>query len=184
LVCSGNYRKAKNYMLDNVRLKMTDDDETLLRKCIEILLGPESIEKTKFLTSTQKCEAVNRSYNACLPKNVTFLRNCHGRIHGQILRLNHGLADTVILKARVNGVKLSHGSSVIRHLLRTEYYDKLRKTTRYISRARRSRFASRQYRYKLHTDLHYSKGLTDPKPDFSSTPHLKDHAYAYSVILE
>ena len=95
-----------------LRITQTFDDEDVLRKCIEILLNPESIENTRFLTSTQKCEAVNRAYHTCIPKNVTFLRNCHGRIHGQILRLNHGPADMVVLKSRANNIRLSCGSSV------------------------------------------------------------------------
>lgn len=110
-----------------------------------------------------------------MPKNVTFLRNCHGRIHGQILKLNHGLAKSAVLKASSN--KYQVGSSVINYLLRKDATMHMRKSSRYILRAKTTRFTSRMHRYKLHADKHYSKGLTDPKPDFSRIPQLKDHGY-------
>lgn len=86
LVCGGNFRQAKNYLPSNIKLKMTATDEKLLSECIKVLLSAESLTKTKFLSSTQKCEAVNRAYQACMPKSVTFSRNCHGRIHSKILK--------------------------------------------------------------------------------------------------
>ncbi len=85
LVCAGDYRKAKNYIPSNIRLRMTEDDVLVMKKCIETFLGPKSIESTKFLTSTQKCEAVNRAYQASVPKATTFTRNFTGRVHGTIL---------------------------------------------------------------------------------------------------
>ncbi|WAR15435.1 hypothetical protein MAR_005540, partial [Mya arenaria] len=92
-VCNGNFKQVKNYMPENVKVKMTQTDEQVLTKCLEMgVLGGDNLENTKLMTTTQKCEAVNRSYQAVHPKSVTFLRNCSGRIHGQILKLNNGYA--------------------------------------------------------------------------------------------
>jgi hypothetical protein len=41
----------------------TYDDVDKIEKCIKRLLGPQSLDMVRFLTSTQKSEAVNRSYH-------------------------------------------------------------------------------------------------------------------------
>ena len=93
-VCRGIHSRAKYFLPQNVRVKMTETDEILLYRCINLLLGPENLQKTKLLTSTQKCEAVNRSYQAVTQKATTFSRNHRGRIHGQVHKLNHGFANS------------------------------------------------------------------------------------------
>ncbi|KAH3793376.1 hypothetical protein DPMN_146884 [Dreissena polymorpha] len=80
--CAGTNRQAKNFMPNNVRIKMVNSDQQVLKKCIEMVLGPAALDTTKLLTTTQKSEAANRSYQAVNPKYVTFSRNCVGRIHG------------------------------------------------------------------------------------------------------
>lgn len=177
LVCSGNYRQVKSYMPSNCKLKMTTSDENILCECIKVLLGPQSIMNTRFLTSTQKSEAVNRAYQACMPKSVTFSRNCHGRIHGQILRLNHGFANSTVLKTSALRCALTKGSSVIKRLLKLDEQYKRIKSERYINRQKATRFAYRMRNYQVHSEVHYQKGISDPKPDFSKFNHLKDHAY-------
>ncbi|KAH3808524.1 hypothetical protein DPMN_136881 [Dreissena polymorpha] len=69
LVCCGNYRQAKNYMPLTVKLRMTEGNKVLFLKLMDIMLSPLALDKTKFLTSTQKCEAVNRFLRSCKPKN-------------------------------------------------------------------------------------------------------------------
>jgi hypothetical protein len=49
-------------MTDDPGVKaMTPDDEMSVEKCIGVLLGSKSLELVRFLTSTQKCEAFNRT---------------------------------------------------------------------------------------------------------------------------
>jgi hypothetical protein len=63
---------------------VTPDDEMSVEKCIRVLLGSKSLELVRFLTSTQKCEAFNRTLQRCNPKNVTHSRNFPGRTHTAI----------------------------------------------------------------------------------------------------
>jgi hypothetical protein len=178
LVCNGQFHNAKAYMPANCKIKMTVSDEAVLKSCINMLLGPDSIEKTKLLTSTQKCEAVNRAYQFATPKLMNFARNSTGRIHSTILKLNLGYADSVLLKSEKTGAPLKRGSSVIRFLRRTEQRAARLKSQQYKLRARQSRYATRKRRFSLHSNLHYAKGMADPKPDFSAIPHLSDHCYS------
>jgi hypothetical protein len=94
-----------------------------------------------------------------------------------ILHVNNGPAEAVALKARALGTNLSHGSAVVRHLLRTDCIYKRSKCRSYILKAKKSRYASRMRNYEIHSDMHYSKGISDPKPDFSDIPSLSDHSY-------
>ena len=176
LVCRGDFRIPKNYLPKQFKLRMTQSDESKLMACLNVLLGPKSIDMTRLLTSTQKCEAVNRSYTACLPKSVTFTRNCFGRIHGQVLKLNYGFADSCLMKAEHLGSSFPQGSSVVKHLLQTEKQALKRKSKRSKLKANQSRYAGRMHRYNMHAEVHYATGLTDPKPDFSQA-YLADHKY-------
>ncbi len=110
-----------------------------MKKCIETLLGHKSIESTKFLTSTQKCEAVNRAYQASVPKATTFTRNFTGRVHGTILKLNLGFGDSTVLKANTVGASLTPGSSVIKHILKAEETHKRRKCKSSLLKAKKAR---------------------------------------------
>jgi hypothetical protein len=51
----------KEFIPGNASLKMTPDDEMSVEKYISVLLGSKSLELVRFLTSTQKCEAFNRT---------------------------------------------------------------------------------------------------------------------------
>jgi hypothetical protein len=56
---------------------MTPDDEMSVEKCIGVLLGSKSLELVRYLTSTQKCEAFNRTLERCNPKNEFTLATIH-----------------------------------------------------------------------------------------------------------
>lgn len=56
--------------------------------------------------------------------------------------------------------------------------EKMRKTAKYISKSKTSRFAYRMRNYNAHSEIHYEKGISDPKPDFSKISQLQDHLYA------
>lgn len=167
LVCNGNFQQKKLYLPSNCRINMTETDENLLRSCIKILLGENNLKLTKFLTSTQKCESVNRALQVSNPKSTTFSRNFSARIHAQILRQNLGLADTIVHSCKEAGAEITKGSSVIKHILSDERKIEAARHASCIKRAKLKRCRSRQRKYKLHENLHYSKGISDPKPDFS-----------------
>jgi hypothetical protein len=176
LVCCGNYRQAKNYMPMNVKLRMTEGDKVLLLKCMDIMLSPTALDKTKLLTSTQKCEAVNRSYQTVNPKMITNPRNFAGRIHGQVHKLNNGYAVSVLIKTKSLGANLTKGSSVIRQIRTTDAISK-KPNKDVIQRRKITRYAARQRRYHLHERLHYNKGLTDTVHGMEGFGQLRDHNY-------
>ncbi|KAH3885712.1 hypothetical protein DPMN_009708 [Dreissena polymorpha] len=149
LVCrgsAGGKNKAKLYLPENCKLKIAISDEALLKTCIHIVLGPESIDSTRLQTSTQKCEAVNRAYQTAMPKTVTFSRYCTGRIHSKILKRNHGLADSAIVKSEFTGAHLSKGSRVIVYLLKSKHNDMLKKTCAFQRRRKAARYLAMKRR--------------------------------------
>ncbi|KAH3860862.1 hypothetical protein DPMN_023785 [Dreissena polymorpha] len=54
-VCAGTNRQAKNFMPNNVKVRMVDSDQQVLQKCLEMVLSPAALDATKLLTTTQKC---------------------------------------------------------------------------------------------------------------------------------
>ena len=166
LICNGQGQQAKYHMPSNVKIKMAESDEKSLRKCLGGFLGPVGVLSMRFLTSTQKCEAVNRAYQACMPKNTLFPRSGHGRIGGCILKLNVGEANATLLKSRALGNIIHPGSSVVKHLLKVDKITARRKSKVSRARARWVRMMRRRRNYQTHADVHYKKGLTDPFPSF------------------
>ena len=119
-----------------------------------------------------------------MPKSVTFARTGRGRIHGRILRLNEGYVKSVLLKHDALGAAMIRGTSVTKFLTRTQArLDKL-KSTQYKINARLGRFRLRQRRYKVHEEIHYSKGMTDICVNLPSMRELNDHQYALQYSNE
>jgi len=61
---------------------MTENDEQIVMEILKMKLSVEAMELLKLGTSTQKCEALNRSISVSLPKNVNFSKNVTGRNKG------------------------------------------------------------------------------------------------------
>lgn len=179
-VCNGDKSFTKNFLPGNLltRVKMNAEDEIILDMCLDMILSPTSLELTKHLSTTQKCEAVNRALVAVVPKSVTFTRNAEGRMHGRIHALNHGTGTSVLLKTDKLGAPITRGSTVIRQLAARDRTALLQKDPIRKMKACTSRAKSRSFRYALHEKLHYRRGMSDPKPDFSQIPHLRHHTYA------
>jgi hypothetical protein len=176
LVCRGDRHQAKNYMPARTKLRIDFRDELVLYGCLGSLLSLEAIRQTRFLSSTQKCESVNRSYVSCMPKFATFSRNAKARVHSQAMKINHGFSDSHLMKASHLGASYNKGSKVMKYLQEVEHRRKLLKSLKYRQRAKLNRYAGRLRRYKIHAEVHYKKGLTDIPPDFSN-PRLRDHLY-------
>ena len=176
-VCTGHKSQVKYFLPQNVRLRISKLDEEILTRCINLFLGTENLGKTRFLTSTQKCEAVNRSYQAVVPKATTFARNFRGRIHGQIHKLNKGFANSVLTKCSNLHANITRGSSVVKQLVSTQRSINLSKSKQYRSKHKTCRYAGRLRKYNLHEKVHYRKGMTDPKLNTQGLAHLSDHSY-------
>ncbi|CAC5404657.1 unnamed protein product [Mytilus coruscus] len=109
---------------------MTEDDENLVRNCMNIRFGRKNLEKTRFGTSTQKCEATNRGYNKSNPKDITFQKNFPARIHSTAHKINHRPGESAVLNENVTKVDNSKVISVLRrqpgeHIVFERYTDKL-----------------------------------------------------------
>ncbi|CAC5376449.1 unnamed protein product [Mytilus coruscus] len=112
-VCAGmpSDHWQKGFLPNKEPLKMTSDDEVLVENCINVLLGPKSLELVRFLTSTQKCEAFNRTLQRCNPKIVTHSRNFSGRVHTAVHLRNHKFGNSTILHYKrywVQSLLLAH----------------------------------------------------------------------------
>ncbi|CAG2193999.1 unnamed protein product [Mytilus edulis] len=132
-ICKGTESDfgGKEFLPEHARcLYMTEDDEKLVRDCMNIRFGRKNLEKTRFGTSTQKCEATNRGYNKSNPKDITYQRNFPARIHSTAHRINHRPGESAVLKCEALGVPLSPNSRPIHQLKREDEiyeYHQLRK---------------------------------------------------------
>ena len=178
-VCAGlssNHWK-KGFIPGEETLKMTSDDETLVEKCICVLLGPKSLDLVRFLTSTQKCEAFNRTLQRCNPKTITHSRNFAGRAHTAVHIRNHNFGNSTLLRTKALGAELTRGSSVIKHLKQDQYVEVYRSKRKLLKETKRLRSMARQRKYDLHAakyyKVHYRKGIADPK-----VTKVKEHGYS------
>lgn len=88
-------------------LNMTENDKNLLPEVIKMRLSCDAVHRLRLNTSTQKCEAVNRSISVSLPKNVNYSRNFEARVHSTIHRLNNKLGASLKAKVKHLGGTLS-----------------------------------------------------------------------------
>jgi hypothetical protein len=108
-----------SYIARGEIFKMACDDVDKIEKCIKILLGPQSLDMVRFLTSTQTSEAVNRSHRRCNAKKVTHSRNFACRAHISAHMRNHGFANSVLLVTQNLGAGVTPGSTVSLQLQQT-----------------------------------------------------------------
>lgn len=166
-VCKGGKKRfwPKPYMPKTFSfLRLTREDEVLLRECVGFRLGPQAIRKTCFGTTTQKSEAVNRGLSKSVPKGVTYKRNFVGRVHSTVHRLNLGLAESTTIKCKELGAPISKGSRVMRSLHsdhRIAKYQKKRSQLNEQKILRRKRTAAKFQLYdQSKADTTYRTGLT------------------------
>ena len=114
LVCSG--LSVGSWWLKSVYLstheitylQMDENDKGLLETLLEMHLSEEAIKKVSSGTSTQKCEAFNRSTSATIRKEVNFSKNFEGRVHSAAQRINNTLGESLKEKLLfVTGTPLS-----------------------------------------------------------------------------
>jgi hypothetical protein len=82
-----------------------------LKKCIDLRLGPQAVEKTYLNLNTQKTESVNKSLKNSLPRNRTFARNFAGRAHSAVhsVNLKSSAKSATLLRNRL-GCPVTRGS--------------------------------------------------------------------------
>ena len=164
-------------------IRMNCNDELHLYRGIEVLLGTESLYRTRFLTSTQKSEAFNRILQRVNPKNVTWPVNFPGRAHTAVHMCNHGFVDSAIIRCEKLQVPFTKGTSVIKYLKSKLKDEKRRRKIHLLKSSRQKRCATRNHKFRIHTGKHceeYKKGTTDPVPSCSkrkcNSVNLHDYA--------
>lgn len=147
-------------------LYMTENDERLVRNIINIRFGRKSLEKTRFGTTTQKCEATNRGYRKSDPQNVTYHRNYATRVHSSAHRINHGPGESALLKCEGLGVPLPPNSRPVDQLQKEDNiytFHRLRKREPRVKKARIQSVISnfKEYDTVAEEKETYRKGLAD-----------------------
>ena len=116
-MCDGDKNKWKApFLKKDTIIKCTKKDEASLRNCLNYRLGRQILNDTKFHTNTQKSEAANRVYNLRNPRNLTFARNCSGRIHSAVHQINNGPSQSLCLQLEAVGAPITANSCVAHQL--------------------------------------------------------------------
>jgi hypothetical protein len=159
LVCGGSKLKRwQRFQLPSLNIEK--DDELILRKIISMRLGRDAIIKTRRNSSTQKTEAVHRSYSSTNPKSITCSRNFPGRIHTAVHKLNSGIAKSTIERCRAVGAPLTPGSKVVQTLKQEEKRERYQAHRKKQQDYRTRRCSLRCERYNLHEQKTQSNEIT------------------------
>lgn len=186
-VCGGvpTNQWQRNYIANGNTCRITCDDEEKIINCIKILLGPKSLDLVRYLTSTQKSEAFNRSLSRCNPKNVTFSRNFPGRAHTAVHMRNNRFANSVLLFTEKLGAGITKGSSVAKQLKRKYLNEVYASKCKLLQSYKLKRANSRNRKFEMHARINYphpifyQKGIADPTYDQrpKNTFATVDHSY-------
>ena len=115
------------------------------------------LNKTKYLLSTQKCEAVNKAISATVPPHLTFTRNHDGRNSAAIHAVNSGIGTAIITECNDAGAPLTAGTRVTRRLLKMQKEAEKMKDFKKSPEAKRRRYLKRKRLFSLHSDKLDSK---------------------------
>ena len=161
-VCRGrannNWITQSSYLKKSFKLhSLTDADKEKLSECIEYRLGHNMLNKTKYLLSTQKCEAVNKAISATVPRHLTFTRNHDGRNSAAIHAVNSGIGTAIITECHDAGAPLTAGTRVTRRLLKMQKEAEKMKDFKKSPEAKRRRYLKRKRLFSLHSEKLDSK---------------------------
>ena len=170
-----NKRWQKSFVPPDFQINPTYADVKLLLSCINMRLGPDALEITRFNTNTQKSESVNRAYSRSNPKIVTHSRNYESRIHSATHRVNAGISGSIVQQLQATGVTLRSSSRAGRQLEINEKRDIYHRKRKMGGQYKQRFSASRARRYKSYFEKHgeavnYSKGLMDNHDHTYSQP--------------
>lgn len=180
-------RKTKNWLTDSAFLpegfilSCTDSDKSKLVSLIDYRLGQKVLEKTKFLLSTQKCEATNRAISSTAPKNKTFSRNFPGRVHSAVNAVNHGIGESILSQTQFVGAPVTAGTRVTRGLLRRQAQDSARKLAKKTISSQSKRISKRKTLFRLHETCSQDSGTFYKKNlALKQTVHTGHNDHSYS----
>lgn len=112
---------ARPFMpMNGKEICMDETDKRTLRLCINVRLSKQSIEKTRFNSSTQKNEAIHRAYLKSNPKAVLFKRMFPARVKSAAHRVNRGIGNSMAEKLAAVGAPILPGSKTAQILLKMQ----------------------------------------------------------------
>lgn len=163
-------------------IRMNGDDEIKIFSAIEILLGTDSLYRTRFLTSAQKSEAFNKVLQRVNPKSGTWPRNFPGRVHTAVHITNHGFVESTLKRSELLGVPLTKGTAVIKHLKAKSVVEKRTRKVHLTRATKQKRCATRTHKFRINTIKHveeYKKETSDPLPSTSGSVKGKNTNTSY-----
>ena len=176
LACRGllknNWLCRSAYLSKKFKITPNKSDTEKLKRCIEYRLGVTMLKKTKYLLTTQKCEAVNRAITSTAPKNVTFSRNYAGRVHAAVHGVNAGVSEAIISECQNVSAPITAGTRVSRRLLQIQKNQTRSKQIKNSKKAKYKRYMKRKKLYEMHentkkeTDI-YQKNVCMPESEHS-----------------
>ena len=192
--CSGYGNKVwkLTFLKKGQKIMPTKGDLEKLQSLIWYRIGKKAVDATKFNTSTQKTESVNRSYSRTNPKNITWTRNVDGRIHTAVHMLNRGFANSTIQRLEFLGTPLTPGSLPIKQLRSISneqiYHRKYHCSLKYKARCAEKRYKleylHRRKQKEKKTKVSYKRDCESKKlqskPDhtYSKKIYNPDHTYS------
>ena len=128
-MCSGGvhtswWARSQDLKIMNLKrgdIHMDEEDEQFTRILLQMQLSIESYKEFKLHTSTQSCEAANRSISACLPKNVTYCRDFRARVATAVHRINNKVGNSLHLKLDALGAPITSGSRTAKALKQIQH---------------------------------------------------------------
>ena len=159
--------------IDN--LYMNNEDVKVMKSLFNMTLGPQALEKTQFLYTTQANESFHRTLSVSLPKNIKFSQNLYGRLHCRIEVWNQGPGKAVLRQRDELCLPTSPG--LRNHLRKTQRRSAYKKAYRQspvnIKRQHRNDALLRQERlaWVPRTRADYAKGAGE------GGNSMQDHSY-------
>ena len=188
-VCDGSPSNSwkRTCMHKNSQITCTDNDERLLRDCINKRIGKKTVHDTRFHTNTQKCESVNKVYSLRNPKNLTLARNFHGRIHSTVHQLNNGPGESLCKQLAAVGTPISPGSTIAHQLKQKQYMNNYHKQYKKTPSAKSRRCSKRIHKYRLYdaksTDerVHYQSQILEVSNLNTRCQQQTEHNYCKTI---
>jgi len=152
-VCKPGMKKPwkKLFLLSGFSLDLSiPSDRVHLEYGINMILGPAAFKSTKYPTTTQKSEAMNRAYLRNNPKCITWSRNLQSRIHTAVHTQNVGFATSTMEKCRKVGAPISQNTRVAWALINEERRIKYLALRKKLDKYRQRRCYLRTRRYLMH----------------------------------
>ena len=119
-VCDGgskNWISKSSFLRPDFKvMDNSEDAHDVIRKCVNLRLGPGVLNKTMLNTTSNKSESANKTIRRSVPRHTTFSAVFSGRCHSGVHASNHGAAESIAKLCDRVGCPIAKGSSVAKCL--------------------------------------------------------------------